>query len=124
MIEILNEIIKHIIEKLNYGYKENIYQLALCYELENNGYKIQREVVKDIIYHYYVLGNVRADIVVDDKYIIEMKAISKVTEKEINQVKRYLELFNLMKGYIVNVNYKNYEIIEVHGKERFDPVSY
>ena len=124
MKKIFNETIKKIIEYLNYGYKENIYQLALCHELESNGYKIQREVVKDIIYDYYVLGNIRADIVVDDKYIIEMKAIPKVTEKEINQVKRYLELFNLMKGFIININYKNYEIIEVHGKERFNPVSY
>ena len=29
---------KILSENLNYGYKENIYQLALCYELEDNGY--------------------------------------------------------------------------------------
>ena len=53
---VLENIVKHIIEKLNYGYKENIYQLALCYELESKGYKIQIEVVKDILYDYYILG--------------------------------------------------------------------
>ena len=66
----IETIIEHIIEKLNYGYKENIYQLALCYELENKGYKVQREVVKDILYDYYVLGSIRADIIIDNEFII------------------------------------------------------
>ena len=44
----LETTVKHIFEKLKHGYKENIYQLALCYELESKGYKVQREVVKDI----------------------------------------------------------------------------
>ena len=53
-----------------------------------------------------------------------MKSISKIEVKEINQLKRYLDLFNKYIGYLINVNHKEYEIIEVKGKERFNPVSY
>ena len=90
---VLENIVNHIIEKLNYGYKENIYQLALCYELESKGYKVQREVFYDILYDYYILGYIRADIIVNSEFIIEMKSIEKIKDKEINQVERYL--FNI-----------------------------
>ena len=46
----LDCIVRDIIEKLNYGYKENIYQKAICYKLQDIGYKIEREVVRDVIY--------------------------------------------------------------------------
>ena len=119
----LSAIVKHIVEKLNYGHKESVYQLALCYELEGKGYKVQREVIKDIVYEYFILGNIRADIIINDQYIIEMKSVTKITDKETNQLVRYLEIFNMQTGYLININYKNYEIIRVEGKKRFDPVS-
>ena len=96
----LETTVKHIIGKLNYGYKENIYQLALCYELESKGYKVQREVAKDILYDYIPLGYVRADVIVNNEYIIQMKSIEKIKDKEINQVEKYLDFFNMKTGYI------------------------
>ena len=124
MEEKLKTFLDDIISKLDYGYKESIYQKALCYKLHDNGHKIEREVVRDIVYESYILGSVRADIIIDNEYILEMKSISKIGEKEINQLKRYLDLFNMKVGYLINVNHKEYEIIEVTGKENFDPVSY
>ena len=78
---LLETIVKHIIEKLNYGHKENINQLALCYELESKAYEVQREVVKDIVYDYYILGYVRADSIVENEYVIEVNSISKIWRK-------------------------------------------
>ena len=120
----LKTLLDDIISKLDYGYKESVYQKALCYKLQDNGHKVEREVIRDIVYEKYILGSVRADIVIDNEYIIEMKSISKIGEKEINQLKRYLDLFNKDIGYLINVNHKEHEIIEVKGKERFNPVSY
>ena len=89
----LSAIVKHIVEKLNYGHKESVYQLALCYELEGKGYKVQREVIKDIVYEYFILGNIRADIIINDQYIIEMKSVTKITDKETNQLRKVLRNF-------------------------------
>ena len=44
---VLNCIVRDIIEKLNYDHKEYIYQKAICYKLQDIGYKIEREVVRD-----------------------------------------------------------------------------
>ena len=120
----LKTLLNDIISKLDYGYKESVYQKALCYKLQDNGHKVEREVVRDIVYEKYILGSVRVDIVIDNEYIIEMKSISKIGEKEKNQLKRYLDLFNKDIGYLINVNHKEYEIIEVRGKKQFNPVSY
>ena len=60
------------------------------------------------------------DIIVNDQYIIEMKSISKITEKETNQLGRYLDIFNMQTGYLININHKNYEVKRVEGKKRFD----
>ena len=57
--------------------------------------------------------------IVNNEYIIEMKSISKIGEKEINQLKRYLNIFNKSSGFLINISYKDYEIIEV-----LDDVSY
>ena len=48
-----------------------------------------------------------------------MKSISKITEKETNQLGRYLNIFNMQTGYLININYKNYEIVRVEGKKMF-----
>ena len=65
------------------------------------------------------------------KYMSRVAAVRGTThsvqitgEKEVNQLKRYLDVFNMDIGYLINISYKDFEIIEVHGKERFDPVSY
>ena len=58
---VLDCIVRDIIEKLNYGHKENIYQKAICY-----GYKIEREVVCVVVYQKFILGNVRADMIVNN----------------------------------------------------------
>ena len=49
-----------------------------------------------------------------------MKSISKITEKETNQLGRYLHIFNMQTGYLININHKNYEVKRVEGKKRFD----
>ena len=61
------------------------------------------------------MGSVRADMIINNEYIIEMKSISKIGEKEINQLKRYLNIFNKSSGFLINISYKDYEIVEVLG---------
>ena len=70
------------------------------------------------------LGSVSADMIVNNEFVIEMKSISKIGEKEIKQLKRYLNVFNMSSGFLINISYKDFEIIEVLGEEQFDPVSY
>ena len=88
----------------------------MCYELKEKGYKIQKEVVRDVLCEHHVLGYIRADIIVNNEYVIKVKSIEKI--KEINQVVGYLDLFNMKMGYIININHKKYEIISVGARTK------
>ena len=114
--EILNKNMKKIFDSLGGGFKESVYQHALAIELRKLGFIIQKEVNKEVLYLGEEVGIVRIDMLVDKMYIIEFKAISKITEKEINQVKRYLNLFRndgVISGFIINVKLDRYEVITV-----------
>ncbi len=113
MEEDLHKILKEITDQIGFGYRENIYQNALVYDLREKYRSVEKEINKDVIYNNHVLGNVRIDILVDRQCIIEMKCLVKITEKEVNQLKRYLQLFKCEIGYLININTKGFEVIEV-----------
>ena len=98
------------------GFKESIYQHSLGIEFRRLGFNVQKETNIAIFYRGEEVGTVRIDMLVDRKYLIEFKAISKITEKEINQVKRYLNILRgdgVVCGFIINVKLDRYEIITV-----------
>lgn len=116
----MDEIIKHVLEvssNLGNYYKENVYQSALSVELQMNGKIIQTEVVVPIIYKGVNIGFERADIVLYEdgilKYIIELKSqSSRLSSKEINQLRKYLINLNCENGILVNF-YDKLEMIHV-----------
>ena len=113
------ECIKTVSDELGGYYKENIYQSALYLELNLRGQITQTEVVVPIIYKGYYLGFERADIVLynsDGKItnILELKSQnSRITSKEINQLRKYLKNLNCNNGILVNF-YEKLEIYEVN----------
>tara|TARA_B110001450_G_scaffold120288_1_gene113382 strand:- start:2597 stop:2974 length:378 start_codon:yes stop_codon:yes gene_type:complete len=110
--------IKMVSNELGGHYKENIYQSAMYLELNLNGYITQTEVVVPIIYKGYHLGFERADIVLYNKNceitnILELKSQnSRITAKEINQLRKYLKNLNCETGILINF-YETLEIYEV-----------
>lgn len=89
--------------ELGKGFSEAVYGDALEIELESNGVPYQKEAKFDIIYkgkkirhHYY------ADFVVDDKIILELKAIEKISNGHIKQTLNYLAASKMKLGLIVN----------------------
>lgn len=110
--------IKMVSNELGGYYKENIYQSAMYLELNLKGYITQTEVVVPIIYKGYYLGFERADIVLYNKEceitnILELKSQnSRITAKEINQLRKYLKNLNCEKGILINF-YETLEIYEV-----------
>ena len=60
------------------GFPEILYQRALIIELEKLGLKCRAEVEKDIYYEGYFIGKRRLDLIVEDKVLVELKAISEL----------------------------------------------
>jgi len=58
---------------LGFGFLENVYQNALLIELEKNGLKAVKETPIQVFYDSRVVGEYLADILVEDRVILELK---------------------------------------------------
>jgi GxxExxY protein len=100
--------LKNVNETLGNYYKENVYQGALCVELNLSGILFQSEVVLPIKYKGISIGYERADIVIYSKegvpeIIIELKSQNtKISSKEVNQLRKYIKNLNCKNGLLVN----------------------
>lgn len=90
-------------KELGKGFSEIVYGDALEYELNTNGVPFQREVKFEIFYKGKKLAhNYYADFLIDDKIILELKAIECLTSSHIKQVLNYLAASKMKLGLLVN----------------------
>lgn len=106
--EISFEIIGSSIEvhkNLGPGLLENIYEECLCFELNEKGIKTQRQVILPVNYKSKILDlGYRADIMVDDQVIIELKSIEDFHPIHEAQILTYLKLSKCKLGLLMNFN--------------------
>src|SRR5687768_9324168 len=76
--------------KLGYGFLENVCVGALVIELERRGHRLEREVPIAVYYDVIIIGSFRADLVVDNKLIVEVKAEPALTGIHERQLRNYL----------------------------------
>ena len=87
------------------GLLELVYEVILEHELEKRGLKVRRQVPVPIEYEGIKFQEgFRADIVVEDKVIIELKSVEQVTGAHKKQVQTYLKLTGLKLGFLLNFN--------------------
>lgn len=105
-----NEIAKIIVDsaykihsKLGPGLLESAYQAILAYELRIQGLKIETEVMMPVLYDQLSLDiGYRADIIVENKVIIELKSVEKVIDLHKKQLLTYLRVSNKHLGLLIN----------------------
>ena len=85
------------------GLLESMYEMALAHELNLRGLKVERQKLVPVIYKGVPIGEpYRLDMLVEDKVIVECKAVEKRNPVFNAQVLTYLRLTNLKLGLIVN----------------------
>lgn len=87
---------------LGNGFQEVIYQRCLAIELGRAGLDFEREKEQTIYYEGIEVGTRRADFVVADQLIIELKALTKLEDVHLAQAKNYLVAYNYPKGLLIN----------------------
>ena len=100
---------------LGNGFQEVIYQRALAIELERLGLSYQREIEQDIYYRDVPepIGRRRADFVVEEKVLIELKAVSELNDAHLAQALNYLKAYRLEVGLLINFGSKSMEFKRV-----------
>ena len=90
-------------KELGGGFLEAVYHEALCKELKQKNIPFESEKELRIIYKNELLEKTyKADIVVDNKIILELKAISAITNVEEAQILNYLKCTGLRLGLLLN----------------------
>ena len=94
---------------LGNGFQEVIYQRGLAFELTRAGLTFAREVEKDIFYKELTqpIGTRRADFVVEEKVLVELKAIIELEDVHITQALNYLRAYRLEVGLLINFGSKS-----------------
>ena len=99
----IREAIWDVYNDLGPGLLESVYEEALCYELEQRGLKVERQKPVPIMYKGNVLKtDLRLDLMVEDKIIIELKSVEELKPVFYKQTKTYLKLMNKRIGLLVN----------------------
>jgi len=89
--------------ELGPGLLESVYKRALMMELAEARIPAEREVEIPVLYRGRELGvGFRADIIVADCLLLELKCIDSVSPIELAQVINYLKLLGFKRGYIIN----------------------
>jgi len=103
---------------LGSGFQEVIYQRALAIEMGNQGLKFLREQEMPIYYEGTEIGQRRVDFLVEQRVLVEIKALACLENVHLAQALNYLEAFNLETGLLINFGAKSLEKKRLMNRKR------
>ena len=87
------------------GLLESVYELCLTHELSKSGIRSARQTALPVTYDgMEIEGGFRADVIVEDLVIVEIKTVEKILPVHNSQLLTYLRLSGLKLGYLLNFN--------------------
>jgi len=91
-----------VYNQLGFGHKEQVYQKALAYELEDINVLYKREKNLDVVYKDKIVGKYRPDFIIDDKIVLEIKAVEIMPKSFESQLVNYLKSTEYELGLLIN----------------------
>jgi GxxExxY protein len=107
---------------LGNGFQEVIYQRCLAIELENAGIGFSREAEQTIYYNGIEVGTRRADFVVGNTVIVELKAIINLEDVHLAQAKNYVVAYDFAIGLLINFGASSLQFKKVFNP-KYNPVN-
>ena len=107
------DIARHVYKTLGHGHSEAVYHRALEVGLRKACVRYDTERVVPIRYEGHVVGNSRLDLVVNDDTIVELKSVNALRQKEVNQLRNYMNLTGIENGLLINFPFAGADDIEV-----------
>ena len=107
--EITEQILKayyKVFNALGYGFLEKVYERAMMIELDNLDLCVNSQVPITVYYEGVEIGNYYADILVEDRVIVELKAVESICAEHEVQLVNYLKATNIEVGLLLNFGKK------------------
>ena len=89
----IREYAEYVYKVLGPGYSERVYHNGVAYESER---------IVPIVFEGHIIGNLRADLILNNKTVIELKSIKTVNDVMVTQTQNYLRLTGLTEAYLIN----------------------
>ena len=106
LIDIILTQFYRVYNDLGYGFLERVYQNALYFALTSEGLKCEVEKPIKVFHDGHVVGDYRADLLVDDCVILELKACEEINPAHEAQLINYLKATEIEVGYLLNFGKK------------------
>ena len=102
----MNDAVKHIASRvwrhLGPGFSERVYHTAMEVVLRAAGIPYQTERIVPIMFENHAIGNIRADLIVDTRLLVELKSVRGLKDEHRVQARMYMRLLELREGLLVN----------------------
>ena len=95
-----------VYNELGYGFLEKVYQNSMYLELKNKGFHVEAQKKIKVFYKGIEVGEYFADLIVEDKIILELKAADCIVKDFENQILNYLRSTDCEVGLLLNFGRK------------------
>ncbi len=92
----------NVYNELGYGFLESVYEKAMMIELASLGIQVVNQYPISVAYHGKVVGEYKADLLVENKVIVEIKAASDLHDRFEAQLLNYLKATKIEVGLLIN----------------------
>ena len=89
-------------QSLGPGFSERVYHNAMEVGLRNLGVPYQTERIVPIMFDEHAIGNIRADLIVDSRVIVELKSVKTLKDEHRVQTRMYMRLLGLSEAVLIN----------------------
>jgi GxxExxY protein len=103
---------------LGNGFQEVIYQRALAIEMEMADLAFAREMEMAIFYRDIQIGKRRVDFFVEERIMVELKAVINLEDVHLAQAMNYLEAYKMQIGLLINFGAKSLQFKRVHNNKQ------
>jgi GxxExxY protein len=103
-----------VINELGSGFLESVYQKALLFALKQKGLKVMPQMPISVMFRGENVGQFFADFLIEDKVIVELKAVSALLPEHQAQVINYLKATGVEVGLLVNFGRPKLEYRRLH----------
>ena len=120
MESVIIDLAKEIYDTLGSGYSERVYHNAFEVGLRERNIPYESERIIPILFKGHTIGHLRADLIIDGRTVVELKAVKSTSPAMLEQLENYLELTGLGEGYLINFPTPKLECFELHSKKKMN----